>query len=69
MSRLRSRARASISKTTSLAFSRILARCYSMVYKTIDSDQLYETRSLILEIHGVLTVQQPLVNKLGLVGI
>lgn len=50
MYRPRSQARASIGKTTSLAFSRILAGCYSMVYRTINSDQLCETRSLILEI-------------------
>jgi hypothetical protein len=56
-------------QTTSLALSRMLARCYSMVYKTINSDQLYETRSLILEIPKVLTVEGPLVSKLGLVRI
>jgi hypothetical protein len=69
VSRPRSRARASISKTTSLAFRWILARCPSMVYKTINSDQLYEIPSLILEIPKVLTVEGPFVNKLGLVRI
>jgi hypothetical protein len=38
-------------------------------YQTINSDQLYETRSLILEIPKVLTAEEPLVNKLGLVRI
>ncbi len=37
----------------------------ALVYKTINSDQLYETRSLILEIHKGLTVEDPLVNKSG----
>jgi hypothetical protein len=41
----------------------------ALVYKTINSDQLYETLSLILEIHKVLTVEEPLVNKRGLVRI
>ena len=37
--------------------------------QTINSDQLYETRSLILEIPKVLTVEGPLVNKFGFVRI
>jgi hypothetical protein len=41
----------------------------ALVYKTINSDQLYENRSLILEIPKVLTAVEPLVNKLGLVRI
>jgi hypothetical protein len=41
----------------------------ALIFKTINSDQLYETRSLILEIHKVPTVEAPLVNKSGLVRI
>ena len=46
-----------------------LADATGLVYKTINSDQLYETRSLILEIHKVLTVEDPLVNERVLVRI
>jgi hypothetical protein len=41
----------------------------ALVYKTINFDQLYETRSLILEIPKVLTAMEPLVNRRGLVRI
>jgi hypothetical protein len=41
----------------------------ALIYKTINFDQLYETRSLILEIPKVLTAMEPLVNRLGLVRI
>jgi hypothetical protein len=46
-----------------------LADATALVYKTINSDQLSETRRLILEIHKVLTLEEPLVNKRGLVRI
>jgi hypothetical protein len=32
----------------------------ALIYRTINSDQLYETRSLILEIPKVLTVEEHL---------
>jgi hypothetical protein len=38
-------------------------------YKTINSEQLYEIRSLILETHKVLAVEDPLANKRVLVRI
>jgi len=46
-----------------------MADAAALVYKTINSDQLYETQSLILEIHKVLTVEGPFVNRRGFVGI
>jgi hypothetical protein len=46
-----------------------LADATALVYKKINSDQLYEIQSLMLKIHKVLTVEEPLVNKRGLVRI
>jgi hypothetical protein len=46
-----------------------LADATVLIYRAINSDQLYKTRSLILEIHKVLTVEGPFVNRRGLVGI
>jgi hypothetical protein len=46
-----------------------LADATALIYKTINSDQLHETQSLIRKIHRVLTVEESLVNKRGLVRI
>jgi hypothetical protein len=39
------------------------------IYNPINSDQLYETQSSILEINRVLTIEEPFVNKRGFVSI
>ena len=39
------------------------------IYNTINSDQFYETRSSILEILSVLTIERPFVNRRGFMGI
>jgi hypothetical protein len=41
----------------------------ALIYKTINSDQFSKAQSLILAIHKALTVEEPLVNKRGLVRI
>jgi hypothetical protein len=41
----------------------------ALIYKTINSDQVFKAQSLILAIHKVLTVAEPLVNKHGIVRI
>jgi hypothetical protein len=56
-----------MSLCTPLEYS--VARYLSTDYKTINSDQFYETRSSILEILSALTIERPFVNRRGFMGI